>query len=110
MQTCCFQNRRRDIRDMSELGADFSFGFDSRRPVYNYTVRGSAVVRCDLLGPLEWSVAGPCPANRIMREGARVPPIVQMRHVNRGGADDAVQRNTFLVGTSRSAFRAAHLI
>src|SRR5207249_9803897 len=43
-----FQYRRDNIRDMSELGADFSLGFNPRWPMYNYTVRSSAVVRCDL--------------------------------------------------------------
>src|SRR5512132_1034365 len=47
------QYSRRNIRDMSKLGADFSLGFNPRRPMYNYAVRSSAVVRCDLFGPLE---------------------------------------------------------
>src|SRR5882724_2748854 len=72
------QYSRGNIVDMSELGADFSLGFDPRWPIYNYPVRSTAVVRCDLLGPLKRRIAGPCPANRIMREGARVAPIVQM--------------------------------
>src|SRR5213079_2630831 len=67
-QAGSLQYSRGNIRDMSELGADFSLGFNPRRPMYNYTVRSSAIVRCDLFGPLERSVAGPCPANRIMRE------------------------------------------
>ena len=95
---------------MSELGADFSFGFDSRRPMDHHTVGGSAVVGCDLFGPLERRIAGPGPANRIMWERARGAPIVQMRHVNRGSADDAVQRHHFVVGTFRSAFRTGTVI
>src|SRR5438270_4071289 len=84
-QAGSLQYSRGNIRDMSELGADFSLGFNPRWPMYNYTVRSSAVVRCDLLGPLERSVAGPRPTNSIMREGARVAPIVQMRHIDLGG-------------------------
>src|SRR5437867_12068063 len=57
------QHSRSNIRDMSELGADFSLGINPRWPTYNYTVRSSAIVRSDLLGPLERSVASPRPAN-----------------------------------------------
>src|SRR5437016_12448766 len=87
-QAGSLQYSRGNIRDMSELGADFSLGFNPRWPMHDYTVRGSAVMRRDLLGPLERSVASPRPANRIMREGARVAPILQMRHVDLGGVND----------------------
>src|SRR4051794_33912378 len=46
------QYSRRNICDMSELRADFSVGFNPRWPMYNNTVRSSAVVRCDLFSPL----------------------------------------------------------
>src|SRR6266699_4500550 len=97
-QAGSFQYSRGNIRDMSELGADFSLGFDPRWPMYNYTIRSSAVVRCDLFGPLERSVAGPRPTNRIMREGARVAPILQMRHVDLGGVNDSIQRHNLVIG------------
>src|SRR6266576_4188528 len=86
-QAGSLQHSRGNIRDMSELGADFSLGFNPRWPMYNYTVRSSSGGRCDLFGPLEWSVAGPRPANRIMREGARVAPIVQLRHIDLCGVN-----------------------
>src|SRR5947199_6756875 len=105
-----FQYRRDNIRDMSELGANFSPGFNPRWPMYNYTVRSSAVVRCDLLGPLERSVAGPRPANRIMREGARVAPIVQMRHIDLGGVDDPIQCHHLVIGSFRSTLRAGSVV
>ena len=95
---------------MSELGADFSLGFNPRWPMYNYTVRSSAVVRCDLLGPLERSVAGPRPANRIMREGARVAPIVQMRHIDLGGVNNSIQCHHLVIGAFRSTFRARSVV
>src|SRR5438128_8582600 len=38
------QYSRCNIRDIGELGAYFSPGFDPRWPMYNYTVRSSAVV------------------------------------------------------------------
>src|SRR5438128_2157867 len=104
------QYSRRNVRDMSELGADFSLGFNSRWPMYNYTVRGSAVMRRDLLGPLERSVAGPRPANRIMRERARVAPIVEMRHVDLGGGIDSMQNHDFVDIDLRYAFCHEQLI
>src|SRR5436190_15680898 len=95
---------------MSELGADFSLGFNPRRPMYNYTVRSSSVVRCDLLGPLERSVAGPRPANRIMREGARVAPIIQMRHIDFGGVNNSIQCHHLVIGAFRSTFCAGSVV
>src|SRR5882724_7992689 len=92
-----FQYSRGNIRDMSELGADFSPGFNPCWPMYNYTVRGSAVMRRDLLGPLERSVASPRPANCIMRERARVAPILQMRHIDLGSVDDPIQRHHLVI-------------
>src|SRR5437762_5479237 len=41
------QYSRDNIRYMSELGADFSLGFNPRRPMYIYTVRSSAILRCE---------------------------------------------------------------
>src|SRR5947207_9755506 len=109
-QAGSLQYSRGNIVDMSELGADFSLGFNPRWPMYNYTVRSSAVVRCDLLGPLERSVASPRPANRIMREGARVAPILQVRHVDLGGVNDSIQRHHLVIGAFRSTFRAGSVV
>src|SRR6267378_177192 len=104
------QYSRRNVRDMSELGADFSLGFNSRWPMYNYTVRGSAVMRRDLLGPLERSVASPRPANCIMRERARVAPILQVRHIDLGGVNDSIQRHHLVIGAFRSTFCAGSVV
>src|SRR5205809_146585 len=104
------QYSRGNIRDMSELRADFSLDINPRWPMYNYTVRSSAIVRCDLLGPLEWSVAGPRPTNRIMREGARVAPIVQMRHIDLGGVNNSIQCHHLVIGAFRSTFCAGSVV
>src|SRR5436309_8666242 len=104
------QYSRGNIRDMSELGADLSPGFNPRWPMYNYTVRSSAVVRCDLFGPLERSVAGPRPANRIMRKSARVAPIVQMRHIDLGGVNNSIQCHHLVIGAFRSTFCAGSVV
>src|SRR6266704_7154663 len=104
------QYGRGNIVDMSELGADFSLGLNPHWPMYNYTVRSSAVVRCDLLGPLERSVAGPCPTNRIMRKGARVAPIIQMRHIDLGGVNNSIQCNHLVIGTFRSTLCAGSVV
>ena len=73
-------------------------------------IRRSAVVGGDLLGPLERSIASPCPADGVMREGAGVAPGVQMRHVDLGVADDSVERHHLVVSALRSAFRTGAVI
>src|SRR6266480_1761599 len=95
---------------MSELGADFSPGFDPRWPMYNYTVRSSAVVRCDLLGPLKWCIASPSPTDGIVRERRRVTPIVEMRHVDLGGVNNSIQCHHLVIGTFRSTFCAGSVV
>src|SRR5690349_10305786 len=67
-QSSGLQYGRSNIRDVSKLRADFSPRLNPRWPMYNYAVRGPSVVRCNLFCPLEWSVASPRPANRIMRK------------------------------------------
>src|SRR5436309_13993290 len=109
-QAGSLQYSRGNIRDMSELGADFSLGFNPRRPMYNYTVRSSAIVRSDWFGPLERSVAVPCRANRIMREGARVAPFVQMRNVDFGGVNNSIQCHHLVIGAFRSTFCAGSVV
>src|SRR6266487_7185631 len=90
-QTGRFQNRGSNVSNVSELRADFSLSFNARWPLDHDTIRGSAIVRRNLLRPLKWRVASPGPANCVMRKRARVAPIIQMRHVNFGGVDDSVQ-------------------
>src|SRR5207245_3555471 len=102
-QADCLQYSRRNVSNMSELRADFSLGFNSRRPMDNDSVRSAAVMRSDLLGPLKRRIASPCPTYSIMWKGRWIAPVIQMRHVNLGGVDDAVYR-PHLVG---SAFRSA---
>src|SRR5207244_7474060 len=104
------QYSRRNVRDMSELGADFSLGFNSRWPMYNYTVRGSAVMRRDLLGPLERSIASDRPADCIMRERARVAPILKVRHVDLGGVNYSIQRYHIVIGAFWSLFCACSVV
>ena len=45
-----------------------------------------------------------------MGEGAGIAPIVQMRHVDLGVADDSVQRHHLVVSALRSAFCAGAVI
>ena len=86
------------------------FGRDAIGPIEHDAVCGSAVMRSDLLGPLERSVAGPCPANRIMGERTRAAPIVQVRHVDRRILLDAVKRHHLVIGPQRTTFRAGAVI
>src|SRR6266513_1646891 len=95
---------------MSELGADFSLGFNSRRPMDHDSIGGAAIMRCDLFGPLERSVASPCPANGIMWKRRWVAPVIQMRHVNRGSVDDSIQSHHFVISAFRPAFCARSVI
>src|SRR5882724_11585585 len=86
-QTRGFQYGRRDVGYVSELGANFSIGFNSRRPMDHDSVSSAAVMRSDLLGPLKRRIARPCPTNGIMWERRWVAPVIEMWHVNRGGVD-----------------------
>src|SRR6266496_5312869 len=95
---------------MSELGADFSLSFNSRRPMDHDSVGSAAIMRCDLFGPLERSVAGPGPADRIMRESIWASPVIDVVHHLRRIANNAVQRHHFVVGTFRSPFCAGTVI
>src|SRR5205823_2147984 len=95
---------------MCELGADLSLGFDSGRPMNHDAIRRSTIMGRDLFGPLERCVTGPRPANGVMRKGAWVAPIIEMRHVNRGSVDDPVQSHHLIVGALGSAFRTGSVI
>ena len=95
---------------MSKLGANFSLGFNLRGPMDHDSISGAAVMRSDLLRPLKWRIAGPCPADSVMWKGRRVAPVIQMRHVNLSGVDDPIQRHHFVIGAFRSALSARSVI
>src|SRR6266480_5567584 len=109
-QADCLQYSRRNVSNMSELRADFSLGFNSRRPMDNDSVRSAAVMRSDLLGPLKRRITSPSPADSVMWKGRWVAPVIQMRHVNFGGIDDAIQRHHFVIGAFRSALGTGTVI
>src|SRR5436305_11442456 len=94
-QADCLQYSRRNVSNMSELRADFSLGFDSRRPMDNDSVRSATGMRGDLLGQLKRRIASPSPANGVMWKGRWVAPVIQMGDVNLGGVNDAVQSHHF---------------
>src|SRR5260370_4177348 len=89
-KTGSFQRGRRDICYMRKLGTDFTLGFDALGPVHDHPVTGSTKMRCDLLRPLERSVARPGPTDRVMGKSTRVTPHIEVRHVDCGVTDDAV--------------------
>src|SRR5438445_11283702 len=95
---------------MSELGANFSLGFNALWPMDRDSVRGATVMRSDLLGPLKRRIARPSLSYSIMWEGRWVPPIIQMRHVNLGRVNDAVQSHHFVIGAFRSALGTGTVI
>src|SRR5437667_2056128 len=109
-QTDCFQHSRRNIGYVSKLGANFSLGFNSRRPMDNNSVSSAAVMRSDLFGPLKRRISRPCPTNGIMWKRLWVAPVIEMWHVNRGGVDDAIQRHHFIVSAFRSALGTGTVI
>src|SRR4029077_7043498 len=109
-QTRSFQNRRRKFSYVSELRTNLSLGLYSRRPVDDNPVSSATVMRRDLLGPLERGIAGPCPAESVMRKGCWVSPVIQMRHVNLGGADDPIQRHHLVICAFRSTLGARTVI
>jgi hypothetical protein len=45
-----------------------------------------------------------------MWEGRWVPPIIQVRHINRSSVNDAVQRHHFVIGAFRSALGTGTVI
>src|SRR5437764_9502989 len=109
-QTGGFQHSRRNVGYVSELGANFPIGFNSRRPMDHDSVSSATVMRSDLLGPPKWRIASPCPADSVMWKGRRVAPVIEMRHVNLGGVDDPIQRHHFVIGAFWSALGARSII
>src|SRR5437763_16101473 len=95
---------------MSKLGANLSRGFSLRGPMDHGSISGAAVMRSDLLRPLKWRIAGPCPADSVMWKGRRVAPVIKMRHVNLGGIDDPIQRHHFVICAFWSSLGARSII
>ena len=73
-----FEDGRRDIDHVVELGAQLALGLDALRPVDGHTDLGAAVVRRDLLGPLVGGVEGHRPAGGHVRVGLGPAPFVQL--------------------------------
>src|SRR5437763_15479951 len=95
---------------MSKLRTDFSLGFDSRGPIDDDAIGGTPVVRRDLLGPLERRIASPRPADSIMWKGRWIAPVIELRHVNVGGVDDAVHSHRFIIRHYPSALHAGSVV
>ena len=68
--------------------------------------------KCDATCLVHWNgvFAGPGPADRVVREGGRAAPVVDVRHHLVGGADDAVERHHLVVGALRPAFGARAVV
>ncbi len=76
-----FQNRGNDIDDMGELGADATLVFDAGGPRDNHGVARAAQVGGHLFHPLKRCVAGPGPADGIVRFGFRSADGVKVLQV-----------------------------
>src|SRR6266566_6855675 len=85
-----FKRGRCDIGYMRKLRTNFTLGFDPLGPMHDHAIARSAKMRCDLLRPLERSVACPGPADRVMGKSNGAAPFIDVRHVDCGITDDAV--------------------
>ena len=74
-----FQDGRRDVNDVMELGPQLALGLDCLWPMDDQRVARAAEVRGDLLGPLERRVRRPGPADRHVRLGGRAADLVELR-------------------------------
>ncbi len=79
-QACHVQDGRRDVDHVVELRADLAPSRDPLRPADHHAVGGAAEVGGDLLGVGERRVPGHRPADRVVREGLRAAPPVELGH------------------------------
>ena len=70
------EHRRRDVDQMTEVGADLSPLAEAARPVHDRSVAGAAPMRGDLLHPLIRRVHGVRPANREVVQRLRGAELV----------------------------------
>ena len=74
-----FEDRRHDVDDVVELGADAALVLDPRGPGDDQAVARAAEVGGDLLGPLERRVHRVRPADRVVVERRRPAELVHAR-------------------------------
>ena len=66
---------------MVPLRAYFALRLDAVGPVHDHRVARAAIVRGDLLGPLERRVGGHGPARLEVRVGQGTAPLIQVRQL-----------------------------
>ena len=76
-----FEDRRHDVDDVVELGADAADVLDVAGPRDGHALPGAAEMRRHLLGPLERRVERPRPRHRHMRVGLVRAPVFVMQHL-----------------------------
>ena len=105
-----FQDRRHDVNDVVELGADAAHVLDMAGPGHAHALAGAAEVRSHLLGPLKGRVEGPRPADGVMRERQVRPPelIEQELVLDRHG--DAVEGAKLVRSSVRRALGAGPVV
>ena len=70
-----FEDGRRDVDDVGELGPRLAPCGDPARPVHDHAVAGAAPVGGDLLGPLVRGVHGVRPADGVVVVGVRAAEV-----------------------------------
>ena len=78
---CGFENGGHHVDEMGELGADAALVLDARGPGDDHEVAGATEVGRDLFHPLERCVAGPSPADRLMRLRVGIADRVEVLQV-----------------------------
>ena len=76
-----FEDRRHDVDDVMELGADATDVLDVAGPRNGHALPGPAEMRRHLLGPLERRIERPRPRHRHMRVGLVGAPVFVMQHL-----------------------------
>src|SRR6266513_5544978 len=102
-QTGRFQYSGSNINNVTKLRPDLPFGFDSFGPMHHHPVTGTTPMRSNLLGPLERSIQGMRPANRIVRKSIWASPVVYMIHHLGGSANNAIQCHHLIIRSFRSS-------
>ena len=110
MNAARFKDRRHDVDDVVELGADAANVVDVARPGDGQALTGAAEVRRHLLGPFEWCIKGPGPAHRHVRCGlGRTPNVVELQLLGDWNVD-AFERGHIGRGTDKGAFCAGAVV
>ncbi len=109
-QARCLQYGWSDVDYVMPLRAHLVLSGDALGPVDNHSVAGTAIIRRNLLGPCERSVAGNRPAGSEVRVGRCVTELVVMFQDVCNGLALAVEIGHLVVEPAHAAFRAGTVV